>query len=102
MACWLRSVASGDHCASTDQTGLLDALLAARPEELATRRRAYSREWHNFKGSIDLAEPRGFVGTLRDYQREGLVWFEFLQRFGVWLPGGRHGVGKEGSSPGLT
>ena len=32
--------------------------------------------------SQSIAEPRGFVGTLRDYQREGLGWFEFLQRFG--------------------
>jgi len=64
------------------QTGVLDALLAARPEitcdETFTRVR---KEWQNFKGVRPIAAPRGFVGQLRDYQREGLGWFEFLQRF---------------------
>jgi len=64
------------------QTGVLDALLAARPEitcdETFARVRA---EWQNFRGINPVAEPPGFVGTLRDYQREGLGWFEFLQRF---------------------
>jgi SNF2 family DNA or RNA helicase len=89
---WLRKfgllaslgVASGDHLRfKQTQTGVLDALLAARPE--ITCDAAFSRvreEWQNFKGIGSITEPRGFVGTLRDYQREGLGWFEFLQRFG--------------------
>ena len=89
---WLRrfgllaslGVASGDHLRfKQTQTGVLDALLAARPE--ITCDAAFSRvreEWQNFKGIGSITEPRGFVGTLRDYQREGLGWFEFLQRFG--------------------
>ena len=28
-------------------------------------------------------EPRGFKGTLRDYQREGLGWLEFLREYGL-------------------
>jgi hypothetical protein len=64
------------------QTGVLDALLAARPEitcdETFARVRA---EWQNFRGISPMVEPKGFVGTLRDYQREALGWFEFLQRF---------------------
>src|SRR4029079_18963028 len=64
------------------QTGVWDALLAARPEitcdETFARVRA---EWQNFRGISPVGEPPGFVGTLRDYQREGLGWFEFLQRF---------------------
>ena len=73
----------GDHLRfQRAQTGVLDALLAARPEiscdETFTRIR---EEWHNFGGIEPLKEPEGFTGTLRDYQREGLGWFEFLQRF---------------------
>ncbi len=64
------------------QTGVLDALLLARPEiscdETFARVR---REWQNFDGIQPVVEPRGFVGQLRDYQREGLGWFKFLQRF---------------------
>ena len=77
-------VASGDHLRfKRTQTGVLDALLAARPEITCDETFARVREeWHNFKGIESIVEPRGFVGTLRDYQREGLGWFEFLQRFG--------------------
>jgi SNF2 family DNA or RNA helicase len=64
------------------QTGILDALIAARPE--ITCDETFSRireEWQNFRGIKPIVEPRGFVGKLRDYQRDGLGWFEFLQRF---------------------
>ncbi|HVQ38918.1 MAG TPA: SNF2-related protein, partial [Pyrinomonadaceae bacterium] len=65
------------------QAGLLDALLAAQPEITCDETFARVREeWHNFRGIEAIAEPPGFVGTLRDYQREGLGWFAFLQRFG--------------------
>jgi hypothetical protein len=64
------------------QTGVLDALLAARPEINFDETFAHVRkEWQNFKGIKPVAPPRGFVGQLRDYQREGLGWFQFLQRF---------------------
>ena len=64
------------------QTGVLDALLAARPEITCDETFARVRkEWENFNGINPVAAPRGFVGQLRDYQREGLGWFEFLQRF---------------------
>jgi len=64
------------------QTGVLDALLAARPEITCDESFARVRkEWQNFNGIKPVAAPRGFVGQLRDYQREGLGWFEFLQRF---------------------
>jgi superfamily II DNA or RNA helicase len=64
------------------QTGVLDALLAARPE--ITSDETFERirhEWKSFNGVLPIAEPEGFVGKLRDYQREGLGWFEFLQQF---------------------
>ena len=64
------------------QTGVLDALLAARPEITCDETFARVRkEWQNFAGIKPVAAPRGFVGKLRDYQREGLGWFKFLQRF---------------------
>lgn len=64
------------------QTGVLDALLAARPEITCDETFARVRkEWQNFEGIKPAAAPRGFVGQLRDYQCEGLGWFDFLQRF---------------------
>ena len=64
------------------QTGLLDALLAARPEITCDETFARVREeWRNFHGITAVEEPPGFVGSLREYQRAGLGWFEFLQRF---------------------
>ncbi len=65
------------------QTGLLDAMLAAQPEitcDLAFKR--VREEWQSFKGIEPVMEPAGFVGMLRDYQREGLGWFKFLEHFG--------------------
>jgi superfamily II DNA or RNA helicase len=77
-------VASGDHLRfKPTQAGILDALLAAQPETTCDATFARIREeWHNFRGLEAIAEPRGFVGALRDYQREGLGWFAFLERFG--------------------
>ncbi len=65
------------------QTGLLDALLASQPQvrfdEAFARAR---RELQSFDG-IRAEEPtEGFTGELRDYQKEGLGWIHFLQRFG--------------------
>jgi superfamily II DNA or RNA helicase len=66
-----------------NQAGLLDALLVAQGEvhgdELFERARARLRD---FTGVRALEQPRGFAGTLRDYQREGLGWMEFLREFG--------------------
>jgi superfamily II DNA or RNA helicase len=77
-------VASGDHLRfKPTQAGILDALLAAQPETTCDATFLRVREqWHNFYGIEAIAEPRGFVGALRDYQREGLGWFAFLERFG--------------------
>ncbi|HSE16315.1 MAG TPA: SNF2-related protein [Pyrinomonadaceae bacterium] len=76
-------VAEEDHLRfQRTQTGVLDALLAARPEITCDETFARVRkEWQNFEGIKPVVEPRGFVGQLRDYQREGLGWFEFLRRF---------------------
>jgi superfamily II DNA or RNA helicase len=65
------------------QAGLLDALIAAEPEVKADE--VFERlrdQLSNFTG-IEAAEtPPSFAGQLRDYQREGLGWLKFLQRFG--------------------
>ncbi|MEO7804326.1 MAG: DEAD/DEAH box helicase [Actinomycetota bacterium] len=65
------------------QVGLLDALLASQPDvtldEVFVRARDQIRA---FKGVDDAKEPPGFVGELREYQREGLGWINFLQQFG--------------------
>jgi superfamily II DNA or RNA helicase len=66
-----------------NQVGLLDALLAAQPEisfdETFGRLRD---ELRSFDGVRAGEQPAGFVGQLRDYQREGVGWMEFLRRFG--------------------
>jgi len=65
-----------------NQAGFLDALLAAQPE--ASCDPAFTRvreEMRQFQGVEAAAQPAGFVGQLRDYQREGLGWMEFLRRF---------------------
>ncbi len=64
------------------QAGLLDALLAAQPE--ATFDRGFARirdEMRRFQNVEAAEQPKGFVGQLRDYQREGVGWMDFLRRF---------------------
>jgi superfamily II DNA or RNA helicase len=64
------------------QAGLLDALLASEPE--ATCDETFSRmreQLRLFQGVEAATQPDGFVGHLRDYQREGLGWMDFLRRF---------------------
>jgi hypothetical protein len=65
------------------QVGLLDALLAAMPaaavDEQFERAR---RELRSFEQLVPADPPPSFHGELREYQREGLAWLHFLQRFG--------------------
>jgi superfamily II DNA or RNA helicase len=66
-----------------NQAGLLDALLAAQPEVQVDEVFARVRERVRGFGGIRAAvQPAGFRGQLRDYQREGLGWMEFLREFG--------------------
>jgi SNF2 family DNA or RNA helicase len=66
------------------QAGLLDLLLADEPEVRVDP--VFERvrdELQEFAG-VQPADPAPtFQGTLRDYQREGLGWLRFLQRFGL-------------------
>jgi len=64
------------------QAGLLDALLATQPEAKFDTGFARIRdELHRFEGVDAADQPAGFTGHLRDYQREGLGWMDFLRRF---------------------
>jgi hypothetical protein len=76
--------AEGDHVRfAPSQTGLLDVLLAARPEVQVDEAFARARaEMQQFEGIQAAEQPRGFVGQLRGYQLEGLAWMYFLQRIG--------------------
>ncbi len=75
--------AHGDHVRfNRNQAGLLDALLASRPEvscdALFERVRT---ELQTFGGISSVEPPPGFHGCLRPYQCEGLGWLHFLQQF---------------------
>jgi hypothetical protein len=74
----------GDHLRfSPSQAGLLDVLLAARPEIEVDQIFARARqELRSFEGIAPAAQPPGFSGQLRGYQCEGLAWMLFLQRVG--------------------
>ncbi|MGB9627767.1 MAG: DEAD/DEAH box helicase, partial [Thermodesulfobacteriota bacterium] len=76
--------AHDDHLRfSRFQAGLLDALLSSLPEstcdELFQRIREKLR---SFEGVSPCDPPKGFMGQLRDYQKDGLGWIHFLEKFG--------------------
>ena len=65
------------------QVGVLDALLAAQPQATWDDGFAQARdELRRFEGVTPAGPPSGFAGELRGYQRDGLGWAQFLQRFG--------------------
>jgi SNF2 family DNA or RNA helicase len=67
---------------SRTQVGLLDALLAAQEEATCDETFQKARqELRRFEGIAALDPPGSFTGELRGYQREGLGWLDFLQRF---------------------
>jgi superfamily II DNA or RNA helicase len=66
------------------QALLVDAQLAVMPEIDVDKTFADLRDRLRSLESIKpRKEPRGFQGTLRDYQRDGLGWLEFLREFGL-------------------
>ncbi|MFO0847136.1 MAG: DEAD/DEAH box helicase [Gemmataceae bacterium] len=68
---------------SKAQVGVLDALLAARPEVTFDRQFAKVRgEFRKFQGITPIDPPKAFHGELREYQRGGLGWLRFLRKFG--------------------
>ena len=75
----------GDHVRfKPHQVGILDALLASRPEVDCDELFVHMRnELRDFAGVVAADAPLGFQGELRTYQREGLGWMHFLQKFGL-------------------
>jgi superfamily II DNA or RNA helicase len=66
------------------QVGVLDALLASRPEvEFDKAFERARNQLKQFTGVEPADPPPGFVGELRGYQKDGLGWLRFLRRFGV-------------------
>ncbi|MBV9126426.1 MAG: SNF2 helicase associated domain-containing protein, partial [Planctomycetes bacterium] len=79
----LGSAEDGHLRFTRSQVGLLDALLASQPEATFDAAFAQARdELRHFEGIEPADPPAGFVGQLRGYQREGLGWLYFLQKFG--------------------
>jgi superfamily II DNA or RNA helicase len=65
------------------QVGLLDALLASRPDVSFDQQFAKARDQlRKFEGVQAADPPKAFKGELREYQREGLGWLKFLREFG--------------------
>lgn len=69
---------------SKSQTGLLDVLLAQRPEIPVDQTFRQAREaLRRFEGIAPAPQPEGLTGgELRLYQREGVAWMAFLREFG--------------------
>lgn len=67
----------------SSQALIVDALLAAMPPADVDAAFAKLREkLSSFDRIKPKKEPRGFGGTLRGYQRQGLGWLNFLREFG--------------------
>ena len=75
---------SGDHIRyRKTQAAVLDALLQGQPAISVDETFARARvELRKFSGVASVDPPPTFKGTLREYQREALGWFDFLRRFG--------------------
>jgi len=68
---------------NASQAGVLDALLANQPEiQIDAAFEKVRQNLRQFEGVVALDSPPGFHGELRPYQREGLGWLDYLQRFG--------------------
>ncbi|WP_053333850.1 DEAD/DEAH box helicase [Gemmatimonas phototrophica] len=64
------------------QLAMLDALLDELPDVDVDAHLAHARaQLHEFREIAPEPVPDGFVGELRNYQRDGLSWFAFLRRF---------------------
>ena len=65
------------------QGWLLDALLAERDNvELDEGFTKLRKRLADFQGVPPKSEPKSFQGTLREYQQQGLGWFDFLRELG--------------------
>lgn len=67
------------------QALVLDALLAQHGDECRVDGpfAALQARFASFRSVQPAAEPKGFCGELRPYQRRGLGWLSFLREFGL-------------------
>ena len=98
----LATTTDGSLRFSSSQAGMLDALLAAQPEiQVDAAFEKVRQNLRQFEGVVAVDSPPGFHGELRPYQREGLGWLDYLQRFGFRRHSGRrHGSGQDDSGAG--
>ncbi len=79
----LATVHDGQLRFKKSQALMLDALLAAAPEVDVDAAFAHARdELSRFEAITPREPPASFRGELRAYQKEGLGWLHFLERFG--------------------
>jgi hypothetical protein len=79
----LATVHEGQLRFKKSQALMLDALLAAAPEVDVDAAFAHARdELSRFETITSREPPASFRGELRTYQKEGLGWLHFLERFG--------------------
>jgi superfamily II DNA or RNA helicase len=65
------------------QASILSALLDAQPEiQVDAAFEKIRQNLRQFDGVVAIDSPLGFHGELRPYQRDGLGWLDYLQRFG--------------------
>jgi SNF2 family DNA or RNA helicase len=66
-----------------EQIGFLDALTASSPEiEFDVDFAKARKQLRQFTGIKQVNPPKSFIGKLRGYQKEGLGWLHFLEKFG--------------------
>jgi superfamily II DNA or RNA helicase len=83
MLASLGQVEGGSLRFQKNQAGLLDVLLSAQPEiDVDASFAKIQAELHRFEAPKAMDPPKTFKGELRGYQKEGLGWLHFLQRFG--------------------
>jgi superfamily II DNA or RNA helicase len=75
--------AQDDHLRFTSAQGaLIEALLESQPSATFDERFRQAREEVRRFGGIQAVEPpAAFTGVLREYQKEGVGWLQFLERF---------------------
>ncbi len=79
----LGKLADGKLRFSHTQALLIDAWLAEQPGvDLDEAFRRVRDRMQSFQGIKPACEPKSFHGQLRDYQRDGLGWLNFLDEFG--------------------
>jgi superfamily II DNA or RNA helicase len=66
---------------SKNQAAILDALLSDQPVEFDKAFLDMREQFASFSSIEEKSELKTFKGDLRPYQREGLGWLDFLQKF---------------------